>query len=112
MSSRAFSISVRSAREDEIGLYLIEVDPSTVTLDPLRTIAGKGIPGFQTLADGWADRAPLGWNPTDATPVADTIVFLLSDLSRGITGEMVHVDGGYHAIGAPPAGSSGAGETG
>jgi enoyl-[acyl-carrier protein] reductase I len=77
---------------------------------PLRTIAGKGIPGFQSLADGWADRAPLGWNPTDATPVADTIVFLLSDLSRGITGEMVHVDGGYHAIGSAPGVESGADE--
>jgi meromycolic acid enoyl-[acyl-carrier-protein] reductase len=84
-----------------------------VSAGPLRTIAGKGIPGFQALADGWGDRAPLGWNPTDATPVADTIVFLLSDLARGITGEMVHVDGGYHAIGATPAGpASDEGETG
>ena len=94
----------------DLGPHGIRVN--TLSAGPLRTIAGKGIPGFQTLADGWADRAPLGWNPTDATPVADTIVFLLSDLSRGITGEMVHVDGGYHAIGAPPAGSSDAGETG
>ena len=75
---------------------------STLSAGPLRTIAGKAIPGFQALADGWGDRAPLGWNPTDATPVADTIVFLLSDLSRGITGEMVHVDGGYHAMGSAP----------
>jgi enoyl ACP reductase len=84
----------------DLGPHAIRVN--TLSAGPLRTIAGKGIPGFQALADGWSGRAPLGWNPTDASPVADTIVFLLSDLSRGITGEMVHVDGGYHAIGAPP----------
>ena len=82
----------------DLGPHAIRVN--TLSAGPLRTIAGKGIPGFQALADGWGDRAPLGWNPTDASPVADTIVFLLSNLSRGITGEMVHVDGGYHAIGA------------
>lgn len=76
---------------------------NTVSAGPLRTIAGKGIPGFQELADKWGERAPLGWDQGDASPVADAIVFLLSDLSRGITGEMVHVDGGYHAIGSAPA---------
>jgi meromycolic acid enoyl-[acyl-carrier protein] reductase len=85
----------------DLGPHGIRVN--TLSAGPLRTIAGKGIPGFQALADGWGDRAPLGWNPTDATPVADTIVFLLSDLARGITGEMVHVDGGYHAMGSAPA---------
>jgi enoyl-[acyl-carrier protein] reductase I len=83
----------------DLGSHGIRVN--TVSAGPLRTIAGKGIPGFQALADGWSDRAPLGWDPTDASPVADTIAFLLSDLARGITGEMVHVDGGYHAMGAP-----------
>jgi enoyl-[acyl-carrier protein] reductase I len=82
----------------DLGSHGIRVN--TVSAGPLRTIAGKGIPGFQALADGWSDRAPLGWDPTDASPVADTIAFLLSDLARGITGEMVHVDGGYHAMGA------------
>ena len=88
----------------DLGPHGIRVN--TLSAGPLRTIAGKGIPGFQALADGWGDRAPLGWNATDATPVADTIAFLLSDLSRGITGELVHVDGGYHAIGASPAGTA------
>jgi len=50
-------------------------------------------------------RAPLGWDTRDAGPVADACLFLLSDLARGITGEILHVDGGYHAMGAdiPPA---------
>ncbi len=71
-----------------------------VSAGPLRTVAAKGIPGFDALADGWASRAPLGWDPTDPTPVARAIAFLLSDWSVGITGEIVHVDGGYHAMGA------------
>jgi enoyl ACP reductase len=91
----------------DLGPHGIRVN--TLSAGPLRTIAGKGIPGFQALADGWGDKAPLGWNPADATPVADTIAFLFSNLSRGITGELVHVDGGYHAMGAPSAGAGDAG---
>jgi enoyl-[acyl-carrier protein] reductase I len=75
---------------------------NTVSAGPLRTIAGKGIPGFGALVDAWDAWAPLGWDKSDAGPVADTIAFLLSDLARGITGEMVHVDGGYHMMGATP----------
>jgi enoyl-[acyl-carrier protein] reductase I len=82
----------------DLGPHGIRVN--TVSAGPLRTIAGKGIPGFQAIADGWSDRAPLGWDLTDAAPVADAAAFLLSDLARGITGEMVHVDGGYHAMGS------------
>src|SRR5262245_62363195 len=82
----------------DLGTHAIRVN--TLSAGPLRTIAGKGIPGFQALADGWGDRAPLGWNPTDASPVADAVAFLLPDLARGITGEMVHVDGVYHAMGS------------
>jgi enoyl-[acyl-carrier protein] reductase I len=85
----------------DLGPFGIRVN--TVSAGPLRTIAGKGIPGFQSLADGWADHAPLGWDPTDATPVGDTIAFLLSDLARGISGELIHVDGGYHAMGSAPS---------
>lgn len=84
----------------DLGEFGIRVN--TLSAGPLRTIAGKGIPGFQSLADGWSARAPLGWDVGDASPVADTIAFLLSDLARGITGEMVHVDGGYHAMGSAP----------
>ncbi len=71
-----------------------------VSAGPLRTMAAKGVPGFDALADGWGRRAPLGWDIQDPGPVARTVAFLLSDWSRGITGEIVHVDGGYHAMGA------------
>ena len=72
---------------------------NTVSAGPLRTMAGKGIPGFDAITDSWARRAPLGWDVTDPTPVGNTVAFLLSDLSKGITGEMIHVDGGFHAMG-------------
>jgi meromycolic acid enoyl-[acyl-carrier-protein] reductase len=71
-----------------------------VSAGPLRTMAAKSIPGFDVLAGAWSRRAPLPWDTGDPGPVAGTIAFLLSDLSRGITGEIVHVDGGYHAMGA------------
>jgi enoyl-[acyl-carrier protein] reductase I len=71
-----------------------------VSAGPLRTIAAKGIPGFDVLAAAWGNRAPLGWDTGDPTPVARAVVFLLSDWAAGITAEIVHVDGGYHAIGA------------
>jgi enoyl-[acyl-carrier protein] reductase I len=72
---------------------------NTVSAGPLRTMAGKGIPGFDRISDTWAKRAPLGWDVTDPSPVGRTVAFLLSDLSDGITGEMIHVDGGFHAMG-------------
>ena len=72
---------------------------NTVSAGPLRTMAGKGIPGFDAITDAWGRRAPLGWDVTDPTPVGNTVAFLLSDLSSGITGEMIHVDGGFHAMG-------------
>jgi enoyl-[acyl-carrier protein] reductase I len=71
-----------------------------VSAGPLRTMAAKGIPGFDMLAASWGKRAPLGWDVTDPEPVARAIAFLLSDWSKGITAEIIHVDGGYHAIGA------------
>ena len=81
----------------DLGPHRIRVN--TVSAGPLRTIAGKGIPGFEAMSDSWERRAPLGWDITDPRPVGDTIAFLLSDLARGISGELVHVDGGYHAMG-------------
>jgi enoyl-[acyl-carrier protein] reductase I len=70
-----------------------------VSAGPLGTIAARGIPGFRELATAWERQAPLGWDGEDAKPVADTICFLLSDMARAITGEILHVDGGFHAMG-------------
>jgi enoyl-[acyl-carrier protein] reductase I len=71
-----------------------------VSAGPLRTLAAKAIPGFDDLEAGWASRAPLGWDHTDPEPTARTVVALLSDFMPATTGEIVHVDGGYHATGA------------
>ncbi|MGB2710039.1 MAG: enoyl-ACP reductase FabI [Conexibacter sp.] len=70
-----------------------------VSAGPLKTVAAGGIPGFERLAEAWGRQAPLGWDIADPTPVADAVCFLLSDWSRGISGEIVHVDGGFHAMG-------------
>jgi meromycolic acid enoyl-[acyl-carrier-protein] reductase len=74
-----------------------------VSAGPIETLAAGGIPGFEQLAGIWGDVAPLGWDTSDASAVAGTVCYLLSDLSRGVTGEIIHVDGGYHAMGAPAA---------
>jgi enoyl-[acyl-carrier protein] reductase I len=71
-----------------------------VAAGPLRTTAGKAIPGLARTQDDWAARAPLGWSVTDTEPTARACVALLSDWFPSTTGEIVHVDGGYHAIGA------------
>jgi enoyl ACP reductase len=70
-----------------------------VAAGPLRTVAARGIPGFDVFIDRWERRAPLGWDPADPGPVAEACVWLLSPRSAGITGEIVHVDGGFHAMG-------------
>lgn len=67
---------------------------------PLKTMAAKGIPGFETFEDSWGQRAPLGWDSQDRSPVAKMACVLLSDYATMTTGEIVHVDGGYHAMGA------------
>ena len=72
-----------------------------VSAGPLGTVAAQGIPGFEQLADLWRRQAPLGWDTGDPAPVARAICWLLSDYSDGISGEIVHVDGGFHAVGAP-----------
>ena len=71
-----------------------------VAAGPIRTMAAKSIPGFSEFEDAWTNRAPLGWDVNDGEPVARACVALLSDWFPSTTGEMVHVDGGYHAIGA------------
>jgi enoyl ACP reductase len=81
----------------DLGPHGIRVN--LVSAGPLKTVAAGGIPGFERLADAWGRQAPLGWDVTDPVPVARTICFLLSDWSRAISGEIVHVDGGFHAMG-------------
>lgn len=71
-----------------------------VAAGPVKTVAAKSIPGFKKFEDVWDDRAPLGWDVTDSSAVAKACVALLSDWFPSTTGEVVHVDGGYHAIGA------------
>ncbi|MGD0379901.1 MAG: enoyl-ACP reductase FabI [Acidimicrobiales bacterium] len=71
-----------------------------VAAGPVRTMAAKSIPSFKGFEDTWGDRAPLGWDVNDSEPVARACVALLSDWFPMTTGEMVHVDGGVHAMGA------------
>ena len=99
-------MGVSKAALESVSRYLArDVGPrgvrvNLVSAGPLDTLAARGIPGFGSLADNWHRQAPLGWNTEDPAPVAATVLFLLSAASRAITGEIVHVDGGYHAIGA------------
>lgn len=91
------SVSRYMARD--LGPQKIRVN--LVSAGPLGTVAARGIPGFERLASLWPQQAPLGWDLEDPSVVAGPVCFLLSDLARGITGEIVHVDGGFHAVGAP-----------
>ncbi len=74
-----------------------------VSAGPLGTLAARGIPGFEELAGAWERQAPLGWDVEDPSVVSGPVLFLLSDLARGVTGEILHVDGGFHAMGTAPA---------
>jgi meromycolic acid enoyl-[acyl-carrier-protein] reductase len=76
-----------------------KVRVNLVSAGPLRTMAAKSIPGFEKFEGLWADRAPLGWDITDPGPAAKACVALLSDWFPATSGEIVHVDGGAHAIG-------------
>ena len=71
-----------------------------VSAGPIRTMAAKSIPGFSDFEDAWEKRAPLGWDGHDQDSVARTTLALMSDWFPMTTGEIVHVDGGYHAMGA------------
>jgi enoyl ACP reductase len=71
-----------------------------VSAGPLGTVAAKSIPGFDQFENLWQVRAPLGWEPKDPEPVAKMVCVLLSDFASATTGEIVHVDGGFHAVAA------------
>ena len=81
----------------ELGGRRIRVN--LVAAGPVRTMAARSIPGFSAFEDAWDGTAPLGWDVSDAEPVARTCVALMSDWLPATTGEIVHVDGGFHAMG-------------
>ncbi len=70
-----------------------------VSAGPIRTTAAKSIPGFERFEAEWGGRAPIGWDVNDPVPSARACVALLSDWFPATTGEIVHVDGGFHAMG-------------
>ena len=81
----------------DLGPHRIRVN--TVSAGPIRSMAGKNIPGLQLLAGRWRERAPLSWEVIDSVPVGRMVCFLLSDWAPLTTGELIHVDGGFHALG-------------
>ena len=83
----------------DLGAHGIRVN--LVSAGPVKTLAAKGISGFEEIEGQWTRKAPLGWNTTDPEPVGRAVVSLLSDWWPATTGELIHVDGGYHAMGAP-----------
>jgi enoyl-[acyl-carrier protein] reductase I len=82
----------------ELGPRNIRVN--LVAAGPIRTMAAKSIPGFDEFEKTWIDRAPLGWDVANPEPAAKTAVALLSDWLPATSGEIVHADGGFHAVGA------------
>ena len=81
----------------EVGADKVRVN--LVAAGPMRTMAAKSIPGFAAFESAWIERAPLGWDITDSSAVAKACAMLLSDWFPMTTGEIIHVDGGYHAMG-------------
>jgi enoyl-[acyl-carrier protein] reductase I len=81
----------------DLGPHQVRVN--LVAAGPIRTVAARAIPGISQLDDIWGDRAPLGWDINDSSAVSKACVALLSDWFPATTGEIVHVDGGFHAVG-------------
>lgn len=81
----------------ELGRHNIRCN--LVAAGPIRTTAAKSIPGFAAFEEAWSTRAPLGWNVNDSSAVARSCVALLSDWFPATTAEIIHVDGGFHAMG-------------
>jgi enoyl ACP reductase len=101
-------MGVAKAALESVGRYLARdlgpdgVRVNLISAGPLKTPAASGVPGFDDLAGLWRARAPLGWDLENHGAVADAACFLFSPLARGISGEIIHVDGGLHAVGAAP----------
>ena len=96
VAKAAFESTARYLARD-LGPQGIRVN--LVSAGPVRTTAAKSIPGFEAMEGGWPERAPLGWDASDAEPTARAVAALLSDWFPATTGEIVHVDGGFHAMG-------------
>jgi len=84
----------------DLGPHNVRVN--AVSAGPLGTVAAKSIPGFARFDEVWGERSPLTWDTADPDPVARMVCVLLSDWSRMTTGEVVHVDGGFHAVATGP----------
>ena len=82
----------------DLGAYNIRVN--AVSAGPLSTVAAKSIPGFTRFDEVWGERSPLPWDSANPDPVARMVCVLLSDWAPMTTGEIIHVDGGFHAIAA------------
>ena len=98
-------MGVAKAALESTGRYLArELGPRNIRVNmiaagPVRTMAAKSIPGFAKFEDAWAERAPLGWDITNGNAVGKACAVLMSDWLPATTGEMLHVDGGFHAMG-------------
>ena len=77
-----------------------QISSNLVAAGPIDSIAKTAIPGANSFNDIWTERAPLGWDAKDATPVANAVCALFSDLFTATTGEIIHVDGGLASTGA------------
>ena len=97
VAKAAFESTARYLARD-LGPQAVRVN--LVAAGPIRTMAAKSIPGFSAFEDGWSGRAPLGWDIADPEPAARACVALLSDWFPATTAEIVHVDGGVHAMGS------------
>jgi enoyl-[acyl-carrier protein] reductase I len=82
----------------DLGEHKVRVN--AVSAGPLGTVAAKSIPGFERFQEVWNERSPLAWDAGDPSPVARMVCLLLSDWAPMTTGEIIHVDGGFHAIAA------------
>jgi enoyl-[acyl-carrier protein] reductase I len=96
VSKAAFEATARYLARD-LGPQGVRVN--LVSAGPIKTTAAQSIPGFDQMEGLWPERAPLGWNSADPVPAAKAVVALSSDLFPMTTGEVVHVDGGVHAMG-------------
>ena len=95
VAKASLEASVRYLASD-LGSYNIRVN--AVSAGPIKTLAASGISGFSKMLQHVRERAPLGRN-VEAAEIADAALFLLGPAARGITGEILHVDGGYNIVG-------------